>query len=692
MDKVLIGIALIWIALWLLGAILRVLADFANTIRLQWDRARPSIDNVGHTIGYPMGRLAAAIYDYRLVSTGFAFALLFAGLFLISVDSAWLVRTIDTLGGKNFPLLGWAMLGGVVGISMGVGSRILELGWLGGASIARVPDIGHLRAGEDAAVGYFRIHRATGLLGVVFLLFVLAFSYSRNAEYDPKDELERKLVTIAAAGASGKIAILNAALADAVGRLESDPKSGLRILTTIQRLTVDGGRRDVDRFGTVAQRYLNAYRENTEKFVADGKLEALMRSEAFAEVDKVASLKWQGHLYEFGKGGAIKSVPKAFSFYQEAAGAGDKTAAVMQEKLAHSMVGMTDNLVRQTVYQYLEPRSQSGGPSDHYWLGEWYARSGDKEDAKKSEIWLGKAIAQDSNATIKGMAFISLSRLKDVGQASTRLLDEQAPKYTKGNDLNFKNPAYVYLEKRANAGDPGAALWMGFRFREGDGVAKDEKKAREWFFKAALQDKDIVIKDRAFAALGERKRPLISEAEPRSASNFGANRADIPRDSNLLVKEAPPNAIKEPPPSQQIPAAPAATQNRTVVVIPPNASMDYAGHSWSCNKGFVQIRNECVALQIPPNAVMDYAGHSWSCNKGFVQIRNECVALQIPPNAVMDYAGHSWSCNKGFVQIRNECVVLKIPPNASMDYPGHSWSCDKGFVQIKNECVPLVHR
>ena len=63
--------------------------------------------------------------------------------------------------------------------------------------------------------------------------------------------------------------------------------------------------------------------------------------------------------------------------------------------------------------------------------------------------------------------------------------------------------------------------------------------------------------------------------------------------------------------------------------------------------------------------------------------------LRTPANASLDYSGHSWVCNRGYAPARDgTCVAVSVPANASLDYSGHSWVCNRGYVQIGAECKP----
>jgi hypothetical protein len=85
--------------------------------------------------------------------------------------------------------------------------------------------------------------------------------------------------------------------------------------------------------------------------------------------------------------------------------------------------------------------------------------------------------------------------------------------------------------------------------------------------------------------------------------------------------------------------------------------MDIAGHSWSCNPGFVRQGAACAALTIPQNASLDATGRRWACNHGFRREGAGCVAVVVPENASLDKTGHAWVCNAGFQQRGQGCIT-----------------------------------
>ena len=48
--------------------------------------------------------------------------------------------------------------------------------------------------------------------------------------------------------------------------------------------------------------------------------------------------------------------------------------------------------------------------------------------------------------------------------------------------------ALVWFEKAAGQGLQGAMTTIGMMYREGNGLPRDEEKAREWFRKAGFED------------------------------------------------------------------------------------------------------------------------------------------------------------------------------------------------------------
>jgi TPR repeat protein len=712
MLKLIIGIAILLGGLWLLGVIWQVFNDFLDASRQQWDRTRPGRERVGSAIAQPIGEISATVSDHRLMSGGLLIVLLIGTIVLAGADSAGLIAFVDGIGGLQMPLLGWAILGVIAGIFMGFGSRVLELGWLGISSISRVPDIRHLRDGEAAAVRHFRVRMAVAGVGAVFLAILLTLGYSRNAGYDSTADYGKKAVAISSAATEGKITILNAALDDAIGRLQSDPKSGLKILLVLTALSGNSVSPEVERVAKISRKYLEAFRDETERYVTEGKPEALARSEAFLDVNRIVAVNWLGRLYESGKGGAIKDLAKAFAFYGEAASKGDKTAAAMMGKVAHIMISSKDETSRMEAFKYLEPKAQQGGPHDHYWFGKWYAASGKLEDQRNVEKWLAKALVQDDDASVKNMAFSAFVQLKGVSPTATKILDEQSPKFIKGKDEGMKKVAYAYIEQRANEEDPGAMLWMGFRFAEGDGTPKDEKKAHDWFLKAALQNVNQRVKDAALSQLGrlqgkEKNQTASAKRLPTEGkANSSIDRRSLTTSDNVeniqqrktVATEGHDRKILAVPPN----ARPMSSSldidatNKKITIPANSAPNQYVAQGWSCSAPqYKQVGNQCQYVEKPANSIHNqYVPQGWSCSAPqYKQIGDQCQYVEKPANSIHNqYVPQGWSCSAPqYKQIGDQCQYVEKPANSIHNqYVPQGWSCNTpAYKQVGNECWKL---
>jgi hypothetical protein len=94
-----------------------------------------------------------------------------------------------------------------------------------------------------------------------------------------------------------------------------------------------------------------------------------------------------------------------------------------------------------------------------------------------------------------------------------------------------------------------------------------------------------------------------------------------------------------------------------------------------------------VAVRVPQNATLDFSGHGWMCNRGFVRQAGGCVAIRIPEHASLDVSGRSWTCDRGYRRQAQTCVALVVPEHASLDETGHAWVCDPGFQPLGGACV-----
>jgi TPR repeat protein len=82
-------------------------------------------------------------------------------------------------------------------------------------------------------------------------------------------------------------------------------------------------------------------------------------------------------------------------------------------------------------------------------------------------------------------------------------------------DPRAKDVAYQHLESQAQAGDSNAQVWLGFRYKTGDGIEKDLERARYWYERAAGQDANWPAKKHALLAIQELETARRSSQQPK---------------------------------------------------------------------------------------------------------------------------------------------------------------------------------
>ncbi len=123
------------------------------------------------------------------------------------------------------------------------------------------------------------------------------------------------------------------------------------------------------------------------------------------------------------------------------------------------------------------------------------------------------------------------------------------------------------------------------------------------------------------------------------------------------------------------------------VDVPANATLDYSGHAWECNRGYQRSGNECLVVKIPVNATLDYTGHAWECEQGYQRFGDQCTTVDMPANATLDYTGHAWECKDGYRLSGSQCITVDMPANATLDYSGHAWECKHRYQRSGNQCI-----
>jgi TPR repeat protein len=366
--------------------------------------------------------------------------------------------------------------------------------------IGLVPDLEALHAGERAANNIRKVRNRLGIGAGIILLVIIGVSYlAGNIERDRALESGKALTTSIDDMLHGAVRILES------GQREDKEERMRAALGTLRRLRViaesaDG--RPVPGAGTAAGHYLQKYKDDTEAFVqtADGR--AWARANAYSGIDAAQTALWLGRLAERGVAGNQPELSKAYEYFEQAQVAGNPNAPAALQRVAEKLVASKSAEERARGYKFFQIKADEGDPSGWLWLGRRYLKGdGVDKDVPAGALTLMKALNQSSNVPVALRAFADLGTI-DRAQADVwRALDNKAAEFAGMKDAAAKAAGYAYLEKRAAEGDPGAQLWTGYRYTEGDGVAADIYAARYWLRKAASQTSDAQVRKRALALL-----------------------------------------------------------------------------------------------------------------------------------------------------------------------------------------------
>lgn len=507
------------VVLWLAYHGLRLVGTILGKLAVE---ARPIISNLGNVAETSSNTLSKAstrtqarfpILLYAVTSADFWIAGVVALVIVAVIDSAWLVHALDHAFNSATPLFGWVLFGGAIGLVLSAVARYSEMGPKAGKrAIDRVSDIRELNAGEAAVKVVLRGKIVFGILSFIGIAIFVSISWFSNAKYPMGSELPAKLNAIASATqlASGSAkTVLHRALDDAYGLLRAQPivqsqsnhVVGLQILKGIGDASRTSNDPAIQRIGTVSDNHLLKYKEDVAQLLKGNDPSALDRAIAVSSVDRPTSLFWQATMYEQGTGGAKADLIRSFELYGETLKLGHKGAQSALAALAQRMVVDKSEEVRKRAYEYFAPLADRNDSWAQLFIGLRY-RSGDgvPADLENGRRLLLKVLAQDQNSLAQARAFAALVEIRASSAETTKQLDRLAPKLANSKDFNIRKQGFDYLDSRAAEGDPGAALWSGYRYRKGEAAAKDLKKAREWYLKA-LQASDEGIRERALAAL-----------------------------------------------------------------------------------------------------------------------------------------------------------------------------------------------
>ena len=81
-------------------------------------------------------------------------------------------------------------------------------------------------------------------------------------------------------------------------------------------------------------------------------------------------------------------------------------------------------------------------------------------------------------------------------------------------------------------------------------------------------------------------------------------------------------------------------------------------------------------------------GHSPVCYKSDTNSSStgQSISIKIPANASLNYFGDDWDCNRGFYKYSGACHKVKIPANGKLNIYGDGWVCNTGFYKYSGAC------
>ena len=590
-------------------------------------------------------------------------------------DSPSLLSQLDQIGGDRFPLLGWGCAGLAFGIAVSLVNRITALGRLDEAAAERVPDLQHLRSGEAWANKQFKIRGVLSLFALVAIFTLIVTSYVRNTPLESESDVESKLVQVNHSLVVGDIVALNRYLTESADQLSNNKNTNtaLPILGALSNAGQVNSHLGLKKIEAAAAAYLIRYKQNVEKLILSGNIEAIEKAKSFFAIDKIIAQKWLARIYLNTKMADVYDAGKAFDYLQDASAAGDTDAIELRNKLAYSTQGVSSQTARESIFNFLNQGATAGEPVAMYWLGRWYAEAGTEAGDLSSQEWWRKAFSQDASPGIRVWAFTALKDHKTLDAASRNLLNSSSLTFIAGKNAELKKIGYSYLESLASGGDYRAALWMWYQLSIGDGVPIDRAKGGAWWTKAIKMD---------FSKSALSTLPYLT---PEQAKFFKPSA--VPTAAMTAVNPQAPPAVQSTPPLNPNTSSAPADRKPTM---PANSQLSSSGNNWVCSRGYFQSGNSCLPVALPPNAQLNGYGDGWVCSRGYFQSGNACSPVVLPANAQLNGYGDGWVCKRGYFQSRNTCSPVVLPANAQLNGYGDGWACSRGYFQSGNACSPVV--
>lgn len=159
---------------------------------------------------------------------------------------------------------------------------------------------------------------------------------------------------------------------------------------------------------------------------------------------------------------------------------------------------LSDAGQQEQAMQLIRRAADAGDSTAQRWLGWRYIQGrGVGKDKSMAAYWFNRAADQGDSSAVEALRTNGLQRTGAAassvssytpsdpyaGWSAAQLRQEGG----RLSDAGQQEQALRLIMRAANAGDSTAQRWLGFRYLNGRGVAKDKNQAKYWFSKAAAQ-------------------------------------------------------------------------------------------------------------------------------------------------------------------------------------------------------------
>ncbi len=159
---------------------------------------------------------------------------------------------------------------------------------------------------------------------------------------------------------------------------------------------------------------------------------------------------------------------------------------------------LSDAGQQEQAMQLIRRAADAGDSTAQRWLGWRYIQGrGVGKDKNMAAYWFNRAADQGDSSAVEALRTNGLQRTGAAASSVSSYVPSDpyagwsaAQLRQEGgrlSDAGKQTEALQLIKRAANAGDSTAQRWLGFRYLNGRGVAKDKNQAKYWFGKAAAQ-------------------------------------------------------------------------------------------------------------------------------------------------------------------------------------------------------------